>query len=258
QGRALQGVRLARQAARTAQGIAGTGLEDVERHATIGDAQRQHLHPIPDQRGGGLAEAAVAAGEGGDVDKAAAAARARAGEDDSLVARLAVQITEGHRLAPQHDVQAGGAARRQLRPHPGAVPQPDRGLGDAAEGAVADLVEGRASDGGAGHQRQGERHGREAACELAYFRPSLRTRTSRWGNGSDMPAACSAAYTPAASSVWILGQRSNWAVHARSSKSIELSSNLMKTAWGTGSFRIAGCARATDSRTSTTFSGALP
>src|SRR6267142_4295209 len=54
---------------------------------------------------------------------------------------------------------------------------------------------------------------------------SLRTRTSRWGKGRDIPAAWSAAYTAEASSVSILAQRSKRFVHARSSKLIELTPN---------------------------------
>src|SRR4029453_13128195 len=37
---------------------------------------------------------------------------------------------------------------------------------------------------------------------------SCRSRTSRWGNGNDIPAARTAAYTRTANSVWIMVQRS--------------------------------------------------
>ena len=48
--------------------------------------------------------------ERGDVDEAAAAARARADENDDFIPGLTVEIAEGDRLVPQRDVRGRGAA----------------------------------------------------------------------------------------------------------------------------------------------------
>ena len=58
---------------------------------------------------------------------------------------------------------------------------------------------------------------------------SLRSRTSRWGNGKDIPASLMASYTAEANSVRIRNLFANSSIQALTSKLIELSPKPTKT-----------------------------